>query len=114
MALWFLRGLRRGVVTTHYPAGPPDPWTATLPSPPVFSSAALTRELVAELVAVCPSHALSIEGDDTLVYDVGGCTGCGRCLAVAGDAATPSGVIELAATDRRQLVKRIRLPEETR
>ncbi|MHB2023200.1 MAG: hypothetical protein ACYCO3_07725 [Mycobacteriales bacterium] len=112
MALWFLRGLRRGVVTTRYPAGAPDPWVATLPSPPTFSVAALSRKAVTELVAVCPSRALALEDEDTLVYDVGRCSCCGRCLSLPGGAARPSGVIELAATDRRQLVKRIRIPRE--
>ena len=33
MALWFLRGVRRGVVTTRYPTEV-DSWTAQLPTPP--------------------------------------------------------------------------------
>ena len=35
MTLWFIRGLRRGVVTTRYPARP-DASAASLPTPPAF------------------------------------------------------------------------------
>ncbi|MGH3319829.1 MAG: hypothetical protein ACRDN9_06540 [Streptosporangiaceae bacterium] len=113
MAWWFFRGLRRGVITTRYPATPPDPWTATLPTPPAFRPEALTAETVAGLIDVCPSRALRREAAD-LVLDVGACTACGLCLAAYPDAAMPSGQIELAATDRAQLVKRIPIQGGTR
>lgn len=106
MALWFLRGLKRGVVTSRYPASPVDPWTADLVTPPQFRSGRLTYELADALVEVCPSKALSRQGVD-LMYDIGACTACGRCLLVAGDAAAPSGQIELAARTRAGLIKRI-------
>jgi ferredoxin len=112
MTLWFLRGLRSGVVTTRYPVDP-EPSAARLPSPPVFRRDRLTSRLVEALVEVCPSRALLRDGR-SLVYDVGACTGCGRCLEVAGEAARPSGRIELAATQREQLVKRIPIVEEDR
>lgn len=105
MTLWFLRGLRRGVVTTRYPAQI-DPWLATLPTPPAFRPDLLTRDLAAKLVALCPSRALASDGS-TLTVDVGACTACGRCLAAAGPAAVPSGEFELTATARDQLIKRI-------
>ena len=105
MSIWFLRGLRRGVVTTRYPAVT-DRWAAQLPSPPLFVPAHLTAELVERLVAICPSKALAREGA-YLVLDVGACTACGRCLKAAGPAPRPSGVFELAATSRERLLKRI-------
>lgn len=105
MAFWFLRGLRKGVVTTRYPVEV-DPWAALLPTPPVFDPRRLTRSLADRLVEVCPGAALVREGD-YLVFDLGACSACGRCLAVAGPAARASGVFELAATGRQQLVKRI-------
>ena len=77
MPLWFARGLRRGVVTTRYPARP-DSSAAFLPTPPAFRPRQLTRETADRLVAVCPSTALSRQ-DDVLVFDVGACTACGRC-----------------------------------
>ncbi len=109
MPLWFYRGLRRGVVTTRYPARP-DASAAALPTPPAFRPRLLTRQVADRLVAVCPSAALS-RRDDVLVFDVGACTCCGRCAAEAAvaapDAVISSGQFELAATTREALVKRI-------
>jgi hypothetical protein len=105
MSVWFLRGLRRGIVTTRYPVRP-EPSTLVLPSPPAFRPELLSRDLVDAMAGSCPSAALRRE-NGWLVYDVGACTACGRCYAVAGPAATPSGQIELAATHRSQLIKRI-------
>ncbi|BBZ50211.1 hypothetical protein MHEI_19280 [Mycobacterium heidelbergense] len=110
MALWFLRGLRQGVITTHYPRGGPEPWTRDLPTPPMFDASLMDADVADRLVAICPSSALRRD-DHVLVYDVGACTACGRCLAAAPDALRPSGVFELAATFRDQLIKRIRLRE---
>lgn len=105
MAFWFLRGLRRGVVTTRYPAGT-DTSATLLSTPPAFRPDLLTAALAHELVALCPSRALATDGV-SLILDVGACTACGRCLVAAGRAATPSGEFELAATERSQLVKHI-------
>jgi hypothetical protein len=107
MPLWTLRGLRRGVVTTRYPARP-EPSAQLLPTPPAFRPQALTDELADRLVAVCPSHALARDGH-TLVFDVGACTACGRCRAEAPKATASSGEFELAATSRAHLIKRIPL-----
>jgi len=107
MPLWFLRGLRRGVVTTRYPASD-DPSAADLPSPPAFRPEALTREVADRLMLVCPSQALARSGY-VLIFDVGACTACGRCRAAAPAAVTASGEFELAATDRAHLLKRIPL-----
>ena len=105
MPVWFLRGLRRGVVTTRYPDRP-EPSAALLPSPPVFRSAALTAGVADRLAAACPSPALRREGD-ALIYDVGACAACGRCAAAAPEAVAPSGEFELAVTTRSGLIKRI-------
>lgn len=105
MALWFLRGLRRGVATTRYPAAT-DEWARALPTPPRFRPAALTVAVADRLAGACPSGALQREGRD-LILDVGACTACGRCMELAPHAAVPSGVFELAATDAAALVKRI-------
>jgi dissimilatory sulfite reductase (desulfoviridin) alpha/beta subunit len=105
MALWFLRGLRRGVVTTRYPAST-DEWARALPTPPRFRPGELTVALADRLAEACPSGALRREGRE-LVFDVGACAVCGRCIALAPHAVVPSGVFELAATDRAALVKRV-------
>ena len=112
MPFWFARGLRRGVVTTRYPARS-DSSAAFLPTPPAFRPRQLTRQVADRLVAVCPSMALRRQ-DDVLSFDVGACTSCGRCAEAAPDAVTPSGEFELATTVRSALVKRIPIRGETR
>jgi hypothetical protein len=107
MPLWTLRGLRRGVVTTRYPARP-DPSAQLLATPPAFRPDVLSRDLADRLAAVCPSRALARDGD-VLVFDVGACTACGRCRAEAPQAASASGEFELATTARAHLIKRIPL-----
>ena len=109
MTLWFIRGIRRGVVTTRYPARP-DASARFLPAPPAFRPRALTRMTARRLVSTCPSGALRLD-DRALVYDVGRCTACGRCAAEAPDAVQSSGEFELAATARSVLIKRIPLRE---
>jgi formate hydrogenlyase subunit 6/NADH:ubiquinone oxidoreductase subunit I len=103
MAVWFLRGIRRGVVTTRYPRTPPDPWIRDLAGPPVFQPDRLTRHIADELVDICPSRALR-RNDGELVVDLGACTWCGLCF---GTAVRPSHEIELAATSRENLIKTI-------
>ena len=105
MPLWFARGLRRGVVTTRYPARP-DGSAASLPTPPAFRPRQLTREIADRLVAVCPSMALSRQ-DDVLIFDAGACTACGRCAEAASAAVSASGEFELATTARSALIKEI-------
>jgi dissimilatory sulfite reductase (desulfoviridin) alpha/beta subunit len=102
MTLWFFRGIRRGVVTTRYPAVV-DSWAHDLPSPPAFDSHLLTEARADRLVLVCPSQALRKEGDE-LVLDLGACTGCGRCF---GEGVRPSGEFELTSRSRERLIKRI-------
>ncbi|MGH2873010.1 MAG: hypothetical protein ACRDL5_11190 [Solirubrobacteraceae bacterium] len=105
MALWFYRGLRRGIATTRYPRSL-EPWAQRLPSPPAFHSARLTTVLADRLVAACPALALSRD-DCELVIDLGRCTGCGRCVALGQGAAEPSGEFLLATAVRKALIKRV-------
>jgi hypothetical protein len=107
LARWFLRGMRRGVVTTRYPARA-DSSAGALPTPPAFRPEALTRSLADQLQGICPSRALTRDAD-MLVFDAGACTACGRCREFAPGAVTASGKFELAATSRADLVKRIPL-----
>jgi ferredoxin len=117
MPLWFARGLRRGVVTTRYPARP-EPSAAFLPTPPAFCPAELTRATAGRLIRACPSGALRLvkrdaEAGGTLVFDAGACTACGRCAEAAPHAVTSSGQWELATTARSALIKQIPLAGET-
>ena len=108
MAFWFYRGLRRGIVTTRYPKGELGPWTRDLPTAPAFYPDRLTPELAERLAAGCPGGAITTDGHELMV-DLGRCTACGRCLELAGDAAAPSGEPLLAAVDRSDLIKRVRV-----
>jgi formate hydrogenlyase subunit 6/NADH:ubiquinone oxidoreductase subunit I len=116
MPLWFIRGLRRGVVTTRYPDRPEES-ARFLPCPPAFRPRALTRDVADRLAAACPSGALlrvhAEGGGDVLRFDVGRCTACGRCAAAAPDAVASSGAWELAARDRSVLIKKIPVRGET-
>lgn len=112
MVLWFVRGLRRGIVTTRYPRRP-DPFASMLPTPPVFDPRLLTPSVADDLAARCPSGALARE-EDLLLFDVGACTACGRCIAASRGAARPSGSWDLAATRRQHLVKQIPIDGRTR
>jgi ferredoxin-like protein FixX len=103
--LWFLRGIRKGIVTTRYPAARDD-WAESLPSPPRFRSDLLTPTLAERLAAACPTGALRRDGAE-LVLDLGGCACCGRCAEIGGEAVTPSCEFELASRDRDALLKRI-------
>jgi hypothetical protein len=105
MAFWFYRGLRRGIVTTRYPAAI-ESWARGLPSPPAFHSRRLTAALADRLVAGCPAAALSRAGDE-LAVDLGRCTACGRCVEIGEGAVTPSGEFLLASADRQALIRRV-------
>lgn len=107
MPQWFVKGLRRGVVTTRYPAHA-DASAGILPAPPAFQPEELTGQIADRLVQICPSWALTRAGD-VLVFDAGACTACGQCRESEPRAATTSGEFELATTDRSALVKRIAL-----
>jgi hypothetical protein len=111
MVVWFVRGLQRGVVTTRYPAAPPDAWTTSLPTPPTIDADELSSTVAAMLEAVCPSGAFRC-GTRELIYDVGACTACRRCLRAAPEVMHPSGQFLLAATKRDHLIKRIPLHQE--
>jgi ferredoxin len=113
MAIWFYRGLRRGIATTRYPQMV-DAWTRDLVTPPAFHPMRLTAALADRLEQACPAGAIRREGAE-LIVDLGRCTGCGRCAELDGDAVIPSGEFLLASQDRAALVKSvpIRGDEET-
>ncbi|MGA9775629.1 MAG: hypothetical protein WBU92_06875 [Candidatus Dormiibacterota bacterium] len=109
MAFWSWRGLRRGVVTTRYPAHP-DPSSTLLPTPPTFAGGRVDPDLARLLVEVCPSGALALTGGQ-LVLDVGRCTACGRCLDLAGERGRRSAGFEWASSDRSRLLIGFQLGE---
>jgi len=105
MAIWFYRGLRRGVATTRYPRAI-DPWTRDLLTPPAFHSERLTVALADRLAGGCPAGAIRRDGLE-LVVDLGRCTGCGACEEIGGDTVAASGEFLLATGERSALIKRV-------
>lgn len=89
-----------------------DAWSHGLPTPPRFDPDLLTDDLVYRLTDACPARAIGRE-NSTFVLDLERCTSCGGCHEVAGKAVTPSGLVELAARDRSDLIKRIPIRQRT-
>lgn len=94
MALpWALRGLRNGVLTTHWPARRDDYFDAFPAAVGVrpshrnhTSHTALASQPV--LDEICPTAALrAVEGTTSMnvALDRGSCIGCGRCVDAAPD-----------------------------
>ncbi len=81
MALWTLRGARRGIVTTRFPSRS-EPEAAGWPAPPLFRDGEIGIDLALQMAAACPSSALEVAGAQ-LRLDLGRCTACGRCLELA-------------------------------
>jgi Ni,Fe-hydrogenase III small subunit len=77
MSPWVLRGLRDGVVTTHWPARP-DAYASGWRGPADVLDPHPARP--AELASLCPTGAISSETDGSLRLDKGRCILCGRCV----------------------------------
>jgi formate hydrogenlyase subunit 6/NADH:ubiquinone oxidoreductase subunit I len=96
-----LRPLRRGPVTSRYPAAPPDLPPAARGLPELDASRC---DGDSACVTICPTGAIRV-GPDTWSLDAGACIFCGACArACAQDAITLGGRIELAADERDWLV----------
>jgi len=85
--MWALRGLRNGVLTTRWPARPDDyaastRGPATVLTPGGQASSQNGRPSLAEL---CPTGAISQDGQGTVSLDQGRCIQCGRCVAARPD-----------------------------
>ena len=79
MIWWILRGLRKGSVTTKYPAKPE-------PAPVGFRGRVVVRDPAAGVKAyeeLCPTGAISVGEDQRLVLDRARCVLCGACVAAA-------------------------------
>ncbi len=107
MALWALRGARRGIVTTRFPRRP-EPEAAGWPAPPRFRDGEIRRDLALRMSVACPSSALEVVGP-RLVLDLGRCTACGRCLELAQGPGSSRPEALLATRRRANLVVSYRL-----
>jgi Ni,Fe-hydrogenase III small subunit/ferredoxin len=97
VSVWVLRGLRDGVVTTRWPAGP-DPYAAGWQGPVVVTEADAGAEVD------CPTGAIEAGR-----VDQGKCILCGRCVDRRPDVFAWSAGPATAVLTRRQLV----MPPET-
>lgn len=82
MLWWILRGLRKGIVTTPYPAKPE-------PAPPGFRGSVLVRYPEAGVKAyeeLCPTGAIAVADYGRVTLDRSRCVLCGACVAAAPDA----------------------------
>ncbi len=85
--MWAFRGLRNGVLTTKWPARPDDyaartrgPATVLTPATPAPS-----QNGHANLAGLCPTGAISQDGQGAVSLDQGRCIQCGRCVAARPD-----------------------------
>jgi Ni,Fe-hydrogenase III small subunit/ferredoxin len=108
--MWALRGLRNGVLTTRWPDRSDDYAAATRGQATVRPAAGLTDGRVADLAGLCPTGAISQDGDGLVRIDQGGCISCGRCMAARPDlfawargpdsaAFTPAGLVVPPVTE---------------
>jgi Ni,Fe-hydrogenase III small subunit/ferredoxin len=76
MLEWLLRGLRKGRVTTRYPARPEPP-------PPGFHGAIEVTPLPLagrSLAGLCPTGAITVTDDHRYAVDRARCIQCGACV----------------------------------
>jgi len=99
MIWWILRGLRKGIVTTRYPAKPE-------PAPAGFRGRITLRdrrEAPAGYRDLCPTGAIQTV-DGALTVDRGRCVLCGACVSAAPDVFAFESDYRTAARQRRTLV----------
>ena len=78
MSIWVLRGIRDGVVTTHWPKRP-DEYADSWPGPVTVTGDANARDVD----GLCPTGAIGVAG--RVRVDQGKCILCGRCVAARPD-----------------------------
>ena len=97
----FLRPLRRGRVTSRYPAAPPE-LPAAARGLPVLDPALC--DATGACAGACPTGAIEVDADGWRL-DAGACVMCDACVAACPTGALRhGGMIELAARGRRELV----------
>lgn len=101
---WLLRGLRRGIVTTHYPAAPAG-------MPHMYRGAVdaleASRGEQQRGAAVCPTQAIEA-GDDRAIVDRRRCIQCGLCAAAAPGAFAMSNAFALGSVAENQRTGKMR------
>ncbi|HTV12043.1 MAG TPA: ferredoxin [Acidimicrobiales bacterium] len=97
---WATRGLRNGVLTTHYPRSPDGyggPWRGSVAVRAAPGGTGLPAEL-------CPTGAISSGPSGAAELDRGKCILCGRCVAGRPDLFAFASSPEVASLSRGGLV----------
>lgn len=105
MSRWIALGLRSGVRTTGYPSRP-DPDAEVAPSAVIADLAALTAAQAVEAAGLCPTTAITLEGDRDqggIKFDAGQCVMCGRCVRAFPGAFSFSQSPDVAVRSRERL-----------
>lgn len=105
---WVTRGLRNGVVTSHWPRRPDDYFTGF---PAAIEVVATTTDAAlgagggtpVDPVALCPTGAIT-GGEGSFALDRGRCILCGRCVDARPDIFRPAAGSATAALERSGLV----------
>ena len=103
---WALRGLREGVVTTHWPRRADDYFDTFAGSIEVVDPTGPAARALADqrvLDQLCPSGALR-EASRGITLDRGRCVMCGRCVAAAPQVFAARPGADTATLSRAQLV----------
>jgi Ni,Fe-hydrogenase III small subunit/ferredoxin len=98
---WPLRGLRNGIVTTSYPRRRDeyaDSWRGGV------DVVAPEQREDADVAALCPTSAITRDGDRRVSLDRGRCILCGACVRARPDRFAWAAGIETARLGRRALV----------
>ncbi len=109
-APWAMRGLRNGVLTTHWPQRD-DEYFDSFPAGIAIDhgpGVAVKRQAIADqrtLDAICPTRALrTVESDPDVTVDRGRCILCGNCVATLPDVFSWAPGSATAALRREQLI----------
>lgn len=99
---WIPRGLRNGIVTTHYPRRRDD-YGPSFRSAVVVSTQRGPSEHLRVTVEACPTRAISLRGDQVQL-DRGRCIVCGRCTELSPETFKFDDSLETSTSHRPSLV----------
>jgi Ni,Fe-hydrogenase III small subunit/ferredoxin len=102
MLEWLVRGLRRGRVTTHYPARDEEPFLGFRGRVDVVAPEGADAGL--DALWMCPTGAIAVDERGRVSLDRGRCILCGACVASAPERFAFRASYETAARRRTALV----------
>lgn len=100
MLEWLARGLRKGRVTTAYPSRPERPPHGFRASVELLDE----RDGEPDLAALCPTGAISVDGEGRVRLDRGRCILCGECVRARPERFAFRSAYETASRSRSSLV----------